>query len=122
MYRFEKLRVYHSAMELVEEVYKIIKKLPADEKFALTSQIRRSCTSVVLNIAEGSGGLGDIEFKNFLRHALKSLYETVAALKIAEKLYRINPTKVLAKCDIVGKELNALINSLSNSKRPKTRD
>lgn len=107
-------------MELVEEVYKLIRKLPADEKFALVDQIKRSCTSIVLNIAEGSGGLGDIEFKNFLRHARKSLYETVAAIKIAEKLYGVDPTKVLAKCDIVGKELNALINSLTNNKMPKT--
>ncbi len=122
MYRFEKLRVYHSAMELVEEIYKFIKKLPSDEKFALVDQIKRSCTSIVLNIAEGTGGLGDVEFKNFLRHALKSLYETVAALKIAERLYKIDPTTALAKCDIVGKELNALINSLTNNKSPKTKD
>jgi len=112
MYRFEKLRVYHDAMELVADIYKIVKQLPTDERFALCDQLKRSSTSVVLNIAEGTGGLGDKEFKSFLRNALKSLYETVAGLKIAEMLFKLELNSVFEKCDIVGKELNALIKSL----------
>ena len=119
MYRFEKLRVYHNALKLVEEIYKLIKLLPNDEKFALIDQLKRASVSIVLNIAEGTGGLGDIEFKNFLRIALKSLYETAAGLKIAERLFKINIKIALEKCEIVGKELNALIKSLS-SQRQKT--
>lgn len=87
-------------MDLVEEVYKITKLLPKDEKFALVDQLKRSSTSVV---------------------PLKSLYETVAGLKIAERLFKIDIKNVLGKCEIVGKELNALINSLTNDKRPKTK-
>lgn len=120
MYRFEKLRVYHNALDLVEEVYKLTKSLPIEEKFALIDQLKRSCVSVVLNIAEGTGALGDIEFKSFLRIALKSLYETVAGLKIAERLFKINIKAALEKCEIVGKELNALIKSLT-SQRQKTK-
>ncbi len=74
MYRFEKLRVYNDALDLVEEIYKVVKLLPSDEKFALIDQLKRAVISVVLNIAEGTGGLGDKEFKSFLRIALKSLY------------------------------------------------
>lgn len=78
---------------------------------------------MVLNIAEGTGGLGDTEFKSFLRNSLKSLYETVAGLKIATKLFSSNTKKAIEKCDIVGKELNALIKSLkTNSKRPESKD
>lgn len=113
MYRFEKLRVYHSAMDLVEDVYKLVEKFPTDEKFALSDQLKRAVTSIVLNIAEGSGGLGDKELKSYLRNALKSLYETVAGLKIAEKLFEVNIAQVLEKSDKVGRELNALIKSLS---------
>ena len=112
MYRFEKLRVYKNAMKLIKLVYEIIKLLPDEEKFGLKDQLRRSVTSIVLNIAEGTGGLGDKEFKNFLRHALKSLYETVAGLKIAEELYRIDVSAQLIQANIVGRELNALIKSL----------
>jgi len=122
MYRFEKLRVYHNALELIAEIYKLTKLLPIEEKFALIDQLKRSVTSIVLNIAEGTGALGDIEFKNFLRHALKSLYETVAGLKIAEKLFNLDISIALNKCETVGKELNALIKSLTNDKRPKTKD
>jgi len=99
-------------MKLIKLVYEIIKLLPDEEKFGLKDQLGRSVTSIVLNIAEGTGGLGDKEFKNFLRHALKSLYETVAGLKIAEELYRIDVSAQLIQANIVGRELNALIKSL----------
>lgn len=112
MYRFEKLRVFHSAMELLEEIYRVVKLLPADEKFALIDQLKRSSTSVILNIAEGTGALGDKEFKAYLRNALKSLYETVAGLKIAERLFKAKISTAIEECDRVGKELNALIKSL----------
>ena len=112
MNRFEKLRVYQSAMDLVEEIYRLIKTLPADERFALSDQLKRASTSIVLNIAEGTGGLGDIEFKSFLRNALKSLYETIAGLKIAERLFGTNIEIALEKSEKVGKELHALIKSL----------
>lgn len=117
MYRFERLRVYHNALDLIKEVYKLTKSLPIEEKFALIDQLKRSVVSIVLNIAEGTGALGDIEFKNFLRHALKSLYETVAGLKIAEKLFNVNIEIALNKCETVGRELNALIKSLSDQRR-----
>ncbi len=115
MYRFEKLRVYNNALLLVKLVYKMIEKLPKEEKFGMIDQLRRSVTSIVLNIAEGSGGLGDKEFKNYLRHSLKSLYETVAGLKIIESLYKIDINDCLLQCDKVGKELNALIKSLKTN-------
>lgn len=109
-------------MVLVELVYQIIKKLPNEEKFGLSDQLRRSVISIVLNIAEGTGSLGDIEFKNFLRYSLKSLYETVAGLKIAEKLFGANTNTALDQCDKVGRELNALIKSLNTDRKLKTKD
>ncbi len=51
--RFEDLKVWQKSHELVLEVYKITKQFPNEEKFGLTSQIRRSAASVVANIAEG---------------------------------------------------------------------
>ena len=52
--RFENLNVWQKSHELVLEVYKITKQFPNEEKFGLTSQIRRSAVSVAANIAEGS--------------------------------------------------------------------
>lgn len=117
MYRFEKLRVYQDAMSLIEDVYKITKQLPKDEQFALADQLKRSSVSIVLNIAEGSGGLGDKEFKSYLRNALKSLYETVAGLKIAERLFHTNIDAILNTCELTGKKLNALIKSLNQDRK-----
>jgi len=54
--------------------------------------------------------------KSFLRNALKSLYETVAGLKLAEKLFKIRIITALEKSEKVGKELNALIKSLNITK------
>lgn len=114
MYRFEKLRVYSSSMLLVKLIYTVIEALPKEEKFGLADQLRRSSTSVVLNIAEGTGSLGDKEFRSLLRNALKSLYETVASLKIAEELFKVDVSDALMQSDVTGKELNALIKSLKS--------
>jgi len=113
MYRFEKLRVYQESIELVKEIYKFCQKLPKSERFALADQLKRSSISIILNIAEGTGSLGDKEFKKFLRNSLKSLYETVAGIKIAENLFNVNGKTNLEKCDIIGKQLNCLIKSLA---------
>lgn len=112
MYHFEKLRVYQHAIDLVEKIYQVVSKLPRDERFALGDQLKRSVVSIILNIAEGSIGLGDTEYKRYLKIALRSLYETVAGLKLTEKLFDIEINKALEQCDVVGKELNALIKSL----------
>lgn len=115
MYRFEKLRVYEDSLNLVEDIYKLTKLIPKTETFALIDQIKRASTSIVLNIAEGSGSGSDKGFKNFLRIALKSLYETVACLKLVSRLFKINTETYLQKCELVGRELNGLINSLAKS-------
>jgi four helix bundle protein len=114
MYNFEKLRVWQESVILVEVVYEQIKQLPKDERYALTDQLRRSVTSVSLNIAEGSGSDSKKSFVLSLNIALKSLYETVSILKIAEKLFNNNFDKSLQQCDLVGKLLHGLIRSLKS--------
>jgi len=110
-------------MLLVKEIYNLIGTLPKEERYCLSDQLRRSSISIVLNIAEGTGGLGDTEFRSFLRNALKSLYETIAGLKIVEMLYGVQIKSDLDLCSTVGKELNALINSLkTKDQKLKTND
>jgi S23 ribosomal protein. len=71
MYNFEKLRVWQESVILVEVVYEQIKQLPKDERYALTDQLRRSVTSVSLNIAEGSGSDSKKSFVLSLKYRLK---------------------------------------------------
>jgi four helix bundle protein len=54
MNRFKELKVWQESMNVVMEVYKLAASFPNDEKFNLTSQIKRSAVSIPSNIAEGA--------------------------------------------------------------------
>ena len=54
-HNFKELKVWQKARTLVVDVYKITKYFPEEEKYALTSQVKRSVVSISSNIAEGSG-------------------------------------------------------------------
>jgi four helix bundle protein len=64
-FKFEKLRIWHSAMDFGELIFEASGRFPRDEKFNLTSQIRRASDSIALNIAEGSTGQSTKEFRKF---------------------------------------------------------
>ena len=87
----EKLEVYTISRKLIIDVYKITNNFPSSEKFGLTSQVKRSVTSIALNIAEGSGKETNKDFAKFIRIAIGSLIETDTSLKIAIDLKFITP-------------------------------
>ena len=72
-YSFYRLEVWQLGMKLVKEIYFITKKFPNEEKFALSSQLRRAAVSVPLNIAEGSIKRTRKDFDSYVRVALGSL-------------------------------------------------
>jgi four helix bundle protein len=63
---FRKLNVWEKAHSLAVEIYKITAGFPKSEIFGLTSQIRRACSSIPANIAEGCGRDGEVDFARFL--------------------------------------------------------
>ena len=69
-YKFEKLDIYDLANNFVLEIYKLVKKFPKEELFGLTSQIKRASISIVLNIAEGSGGATKKDFAKFISQSI----------------------------------------------------
>lgn len=77
-------------MKLVHLIYKETKKFPAEEKFGLSSQIRRAAISIGLNIAKGAGRKTKKDFANFTRNAIGSTLEVIACLRIAEQEKFIN--------------------------------
>ena len=85
MFRFEKLEVWHKAIEFSDVVYRVTRSFPSDERFGLTSQVRRSAVSVPANIAEGSGRATDRDFARFVGIAYGSLMESVSHLEIARR-------------------------------------
>jgi four helix bundle protein len=62
----ERLEVWRRAIDFVLFIYKETESFPKDEKFGLTSQIRRAAVSIPANIAEGAARQSTKEFKNFL--------------------------------------------------------
>jgi len=71
---------------LVRLVYAVVKRLPADERYALADQIRRAVVSIPSNIAEGAGRASNRDYGHFLSIARGSLYETINQLEIAQDL------------------------------------
>lgn len=76
-FKFEKLRVWQRAVDFTADIDGLTKGFPSDERFILSSQIKRAADSVALNIAEGSTGQSDNEFAKFLGYAQRSGIEVV---------------------------------------------
>lgn len=71
-FKFENLKVWQLAIDLTVDVNNVAKKFPREEKYVLAQQMQRAADSVALNIAEGSTGQTDPEFKRFLRFSIIS--------------------------------------------------
>jgi four helix bundle protein len=87
---YRDLIVWQRAMELVQRVYALSRNWPADERFGLTSQIRRAAVSIPSNIAEGNGRQTAGEGVQFLGMAMGSLYEVETQTSIARRLGMIS--------------------------------
>jgi len=79
---FEDLEIYKLAREFRKEIYKLIKKLPEEEKYNLAGQMRRASTSLTNNIAEGHGRFSYQENIQFIRLSRGSLQELIDDLNI----------------------------------------
>jgi four helix bundle protein len=84
---YHDLEIWQRAMTYAVSIYRFTAHLPDAERFNLTSQLRKAATSVPLNIAEGSGCAGDIEFARFLSYAYRSLKELTTGMELCQRLY-----------------------------------
>jgi four helix bundle protein len=82
----KKLDVYKASHEMLLECYKVTRQLPPEEKYVLTSQIRRASLSVKLNIAEGASRKSLAERKRFYEVARSSVVEIDSALEAVADL------------------------------------
>ena len=108
-----KLEAWKNAMDLVDEIYKISKAFPTEEKFGLTSQMRRAAISVPSNLAEGAARKSKAEFANFINIAKGSLSELETQLIISKRQNYID--NISNQLDLIGKvssQLNGLHNYL----------
>ena len=80
------LEIWQEAMELAEDVYRLTRDWPEQERYGLTAQCRRAAVSVPANIAEGVGRNSPAERSRFGQIALGSLYELDTLLELAHRL------------------------------------
>jgi four helix bundle protein len=109
--RFTELKVWQRSHALVLQAYRLTKSFPAEERYGLTSQLRRAALSVPTNIAEGSKRQTNAEYSRFLNIAEGSLAETEYLLMVSRDLgYLSEPASkpVLAESDEIAKMLHGL--------------
>jgi four helix bundle protein len=113
---YKDLIVWQKSMDLVEDVYRLTSRFPAEEKFGLVVQLRRAVVSVPSNIAEGHSRTGDKDYVRFLSIAIGSLAEVETQMLICLRLRyteRENCTKLFLLIEEVQKMLHTLRLKLS---------
>ena len=103
------------AIDLVPEVYQLVKKLPKEETYALGDQLRRAVVSIPANAAEGQARQHHKEFLQHLSIAKGSLAELHTLLTVAQKLGYVTPAQLEAmeqKLAEVARPLNGLMSRL----------
>jgi four helix bundle protein len=118
---YRELIVWQRAMEVVEMVYTLTKGFPNDERFGLTSQVRRAAVSIPSNIAEGQARDSTAEFLRFLSIAQGSRAEVETRLLIASQLgyaTRESIDPILDKLEEVKRMTYSLKKKLSPSHSP----
>lgn len=117
MKSYRDLIVWQKSVTMVTHVYQLLKCFPDDEKFGLTSQLKRSSVSIPSNIAEGYGRNYTKDYIRFLNIARGSLYEMQTQFQIAQNLQFVKKEELLIIHELsieIEKMLNSLINKLSS--------
>jgi four helix bundle protein len=122
---YRDLVVWQIGIILAREIYLLTKKLPADEKFGLVSQMRRAAVSVPSNIAEGQARHTTGEFIQFISHAEGSVAELDTQLTLCQDLKLLNSKETTNAANLV-EELRRMLNGLRRKlslakKQPPTR-
>src|SRR5439155_13521765 len=118
MFSFERLDVWQKAIDFADLVYKITRVFPNDERFGLTSQMRRAAVSISSNIAEGSSRFSKADFAHFIEIATGSVFEVVSQSFVSRRQGFLNQTDfnmLYAAAEEQGRMLSGLRKSLLDS-------
>ena len=106
-------------MDLVEDVYRLTRGFPKEERYGLTNQLRRAAVSIPSNIAEGQTRSHLKEFLQFLSMARGSLAEVQTQIELAGRLKYLSAEQVepaLQRAESLAKQLYALRNAIADRK------
>lgn len=115
---FRNLKVWQKAHALTLDVYRNTRDFPVDERFGLTTQLRRSCASVPAKLAEGCARDGDIDFARFVNIAAGSASETDYHLLLTRDLEYLHDSTyqpLFEKISEVKRMLNSFERTLRNN-------
>lgn len=110
---FKDLSVWQKAMSLVESVYQITNRLPHEELYALTNQIRRAVISVPSNIAEGNARYSSKDYVRFLCIANGSNAEVQTQLMLCARLGYIDEDEIIPVLEL-SYEIRSMLWALAN--------
>ena len=117
IFGYRKLVAYQKAKEIVTKTYKLLKKFPAEERYAMCDQLRRASLSITSNIAEGVNRFSVKDKAHFIEIAYGSLMEVSSQFEIAEELEYISSEDRLSM-DMLIEEDARLLSGLLNSYKP----
>lgn len=114
---YRDLIVWQKSMSLVTEICEFIRSLPDEERFGLSSQIKRSVVSVPSNISEGYGRGSKKDYVRYLKIARGSLYEMQTQLEICVNLVFLDKSvfdRMMEKSREIERMLSSLIGKVKN--------
>ena len=111
---YRDLIAWQRAMDLATTVYDLSAGFPLEERYGLTSQVRRAAVSIPSNIAEGQGRKSTKEFLHLLSIAHGSLRELETQVMLAQRLTFATKERADATLDVAS-EVGRLINGLYNA-------
>ncbi len=114
IFGYRKLIAYQKAKEVVKRTYKLLKKFPSDERFAMCDQLRRASVSITSNIAEGVNRYPIKDKSHFIEMAYGSLMEVSSQFEIAEDLNYITPEERINMDQLI-EEVARLLSGLQKS-------
>ncbi len=114
VFAYGKLIAYQKGKEVVKRTYQLLKKFPADERYAMCDQLRRASVSITSNIAEGINRFSVKDKAHFVEMAYGSLMEVSSQFEIAEELGYINNAD-RQNMDVLIDEVARLISGLQKS-------
>lgn len=119
VFGYRKLIAYQKAKEVVKRTYKLLKKFPADERFAICDQLRRASVSITSNTAEGVTRYSVKDKAHFIEMSYGSLMEVSSQFEVAEDLGYISCEERLSMDQLI-EEVARLLSGLQKTYKPST--
>lgn len=119
VFGYRKLIAYQKAKEVVKHTYMLLKKFPAEERYAMSDQLRRASVSITSNIAEGINRYSVKDKSHFIEMSYGSLMEVSSQFEIAEDLGYITAEERLSMDQLI-EEVARLLSGLQKTFKPST--